>query len=1241
MAILAALLAAPASASPQFQVTWEDGGWLPFSEGAAPAPPAMHVVTAGALEVRLQAGMPGVWAETIDVAGRRFTRLFGDGYGISTPEGLPNLPVLRRDVEIPFGARVTLEVVSATYEDIALETLGMTPVYPTQPSIEKLPGALENAPFVIDEDFYSEGGFYTAGPVALDEAYVIRGHRVQPVAVTAVAYNPSAGTLRLYRDVTFRLRLEGSDMEMTAAMATRYASPLFEERLAAEVLNYNQGGPTVQFTAKDPVGYLIIVEDDYYDALLPFVSLRESRGFDVTATKVSEIPGSATTTNIKAYIQDAYDTWPLPPSYLLLVGDTNTIPAWSSTQSSGKYTDLYYSTMDGGSDWHPDLGRGRFPVRSADHTTAMVDKYVNYSGLTGVEEWLKKIAFIGTCDNYPVAEGTHNYVVNTHTNPAHYSGIFPNNPQSGGDKLYCVTYDATANDIRASLNDDRWAVIYSGHGGEDSWADGYVSFSQNDVRNLTSTVLPFVGSHACVTGSFVSDECYGETWVRKENGGSLVFWGGSHNTLWDEDDVLERAMFDALFTSTKGYPDVAAMTDYALDAVENSGTSYDRYYWEAYNVLGDPAVKIFMEPDLPTFTMSMDLAEAEICQTGTVTTLVTIGSVLNYTDTVYLMHGPMDAGMGMAFDPDSGAAPFASEMTMTVAAGAAAGLHTMMVTATDQVDLTFSEAMNVYVFAAEPGAVTLTTPADGATDVAFRPALAWDDREDASGYRVQLGQSPHFNAPLLDASTGAVAYNLTETLAGGACYWWRVQGDNVCGDGAWAEPYHFATVSLAAGFTDNMETGEGQWSHAAAQGTDSWEISDAQSYSPLHAWFVPDSGSVTDSRLWMTNPVPLGAGSTLSFWHRHQFEGTSYDGAVLEISTNDGAVWTDLNTYITQNGYGGQISTCCSNPLGGRQAWTGDLNEWTEVTVDLSAFAGETAQIRWRLGCDSSVSDTGWYIDDVQITAPMAPNPAPTFDSVAPDHGTGDAGVALTLSGADFLGVPAIKAHHTTLGDTWLLSPTVVNTTTVTAVMPAGMAEGTYDLLFFNGDCQEATLLQSYTVEDACEPLTSVDIAGPAVVQIGETETYSVTYEPATATGQVTFTWSTGAMGDTADYTWATTGAHTVVVTGTNPCSARQATLPVAVYRPLTDVVVNGPARLTPGEAGVFTVAPTPVDATLPVTYTWTGGALGATATYSWTVKGIYTVTVTAEQVYGAVVTRDVVVEVATFDLFLPLVFRD
>jgi hypothetical protein len=100
----------------------------------------------------------------------------------------------------------------------------------------------------------------------------------------------------------------------------------------------------------------------------------------------------------------------------------------------------------------------------------------------------------------------------------------------------------------------------------------------------------FVCSHACVTGKYSIGECFGETWIRAPNKGAIIFWGSSANTLWDEDDILEKETL----AEYDNFQPVAEMTDRGkLDLYAHyGGGGYTKYYFECYNIFGDPSVII-------------------------------------------------------------------------------------------------------------------------------------------------------------------------------------------------------------------------------------------------------------------------------------------------------------------------------------------------------------------------------------------------------------------------------------------------------------------------------------------------------------------------------------------------------------------------------------------------------------------------------------------------------------------------
>ncbi|HOB53083.1 MAG TPA: M36 family metallopeptidase [Acidobacteriota bacterium] len=173
---------------------------------------------------------------------------------------------------------------------------------------------------------------------------------------------------------------------------------------------------------------------------------------------------------------------------------------------------------------------------------------------------------------------------------------------------------------------------------------------------------------------------------------------------------------------------------------------------------------------------------------------------------------------------------------------------------------------------------------------------------------------------------------------------------------------------------DDMETGSSLWAVDHGPGMVSyWERVTASYY---HAgptvWRAFDRDKKNDDYLiWGPLDLPAGSLFDLSFWHTYYLESGSsaYDGAVLEAST-DLAVWTDLGAAMVEGGYNATVSINYDSPILGRPAWSGGgLGAMTRVRVDLSAWAGQTVWLRFRLACGSSTQVSGgWYVDDVQIT---------------------------------------------------------------------------------------------------------------------------------------------------------------------------------------------------------------------------------------------------------------------------------
>ncbi len=634
----------------------------------------------------------------------------------------------------------------------------------------------------------------------------------------------------------------------------------------------------------------------------------------------------------------------------------------------------------------------------------------------------------------------------------------------------------------------------------------------------------------------------------------------------------------------------------------------------------------------------------DLCAPATVTGTLEVGQVLSYSHDVTLEALNVPAGVTVGIVPNVVTPPGEAALTLEVGSATLDGEYTLVLSGTAQVTNVHTAEVDLRVSSQVPAAPALLSPPDGATGQPYTELpFTWELLPLVQNYRLQVDTHPTFPAPVVDVTGIPTATYTPDTpLEPATCYFWRAMGENACGAGLWATPFHFATVALTVGFSDDMESGPGQWSHQAAQGTDHWTLSTAQSHSPTHSWFVPDDPVITDSRLWNTMPVPVGAGSSLTFWHRYQFEGTGYDGAVLEISTDGGGTWTDLGPYITSGGYNGTISTCCSNPLGGRQAWVGDLTTWAEVTVDLSAFAGQNVQVRWRIGCDSSVSDVGWYLDDVQITAPLPPHPAPVVLDVTPDNGPPGVQTAVTITGQSFLPTPVVM-----LDSTPLLSVTHISSTTLAAVVPAGLTPGVYDLTLYNGqDCQEATLPAAFTI--GCPPNDpQAGFVHDSPVELGEPIHFTSTV---TGTKPFTWTWDFGdGQGSSADpnpvYTYTAYGQFTVTLTVENLCAQVVVSDGVEVLCLPPTGQISSTSPVTLGEAVYFTAT---LAGTGPLSYTWDFGGPGTgigldslTPVYTYTQAGDFPVSLVITGPCGpATLTETVTVnsEEVTYSVYLPLI---
>jgi len=153
-------------------------------------------------------------------------------------------------------------------------------------------------------------------------------------------------------------------------------------------------------------------------------------------------------------------------------------------------------------------------------------------------------------------------------------------------------------------------------------------------------------------------------------------------------------------------------------------------------------------------------------------------------------------------------------------------------------------------------------------------------------------------------------------------------------------------------YETDFESGEAGWTTGGPGNT--WQLGTpttgpGAARSGVNLWATNLHGNyVNNANCWLMSPEIDLTGyeaPVLAFWHWFAIE-TGYDFGRVEVST-DGTTWAELGRF--------------SHSTAGRV--------WAQPTFDLSAYAGQTIRVRFRLHTDASVVLPGWYIDDVRIVA--------------------------------------------------------------------------------------------------------------------------------------------------------------------------------------------------------------------------------------------------------------------------------
>ncbi|MCP4290680.1 MAG: T9SS type A sorting domain-containing protein [bacterium] len=546
-----------------------------------------------------------------------FTRLIIPGFHSSHEVGAPELPTMNRLINVPFGSRGSVVIDQVNTRTIKMADYGIeNRVFPAQPSLSKS-ADLNNIEFHFDQAAYNSSVVKAAAqPVQLVEMGTMRAMQMARLQVAPVEYLPATGELVITESIDFRVVFDGQDEktanDLYAATYSPFFTHLYDQIAGNEDLDKNFQDDYPDRVA-DKVTMVIVTPPSFASQLSEFVEWKTERGFEVITAVTGTPEVGTTTSSIQSYLHGLYNSATIEnpaPSFVIFVGDVAQMPTFTL---SGDATDRPYCAVDG--DLVPDMFYGRFSATNPSELQAILDKTMMYDQYTMPDpSYLDEVVMIAGVDSGFApshGNGQINYGTEHYFNEAH--GITSHTylyPASNGGSVPGQVVGHASNGVGF--------INYTAHGSQTSWSDP--QFTQSNINSLGNEgkYLLAIGN-CCLTSTYDYGECFAETWLRAENKGAIGYIGGSNSTYWDEDywwgvgfhsssqingsaypvESTGVGAYDGLFHEHGESADQHYITNDAIIfagnlAVMEAGSSRITYYWNIYNLMGDPSLSTYL-----------------------------------------------------------------------------------------------------------------------------------------------------------------------------------------------------------------------------------------------------------------------------------------------------------------------------------------------------------------------------------------------------------------------------------------------------------------------------------------------------------------------------------------------------------------------------------------------------------------------------------------------------------------------
>ncbi len=561
-----------------------------------PQEPEINIIESNSKGIELELSVSGfdMNVATGRFAGYKEISLLEDSY-IPAGNVVPEVPVISKIIAVPAGAKVEAKIISGE-EPRIFSGYNIKPRMASHAEGEELPE--------ISAKEYDFDGIYPNEAVRISKPMKFRDINVVRVDIAPIQYNMNMEQISVIPYMKVKIDFITSD-DTPIATDPRPISPAFEKIYKNMVLNYEDFLDSERHDKHSYDVMLCIMPDEFKEVFESYAEWRHRSGTYIITKTFSEIgANSSNYEKIRDYISEAYHTWAIPPTYVLMVGDYGVFPVKYVTYPDYTLMNEDYFVCVDGDDHFADMMVGRIPIQSEYRLEVILNKLKLYETQPYMANtnWFKH-GIVSSNNLYASQVDTKRFTRNVMLEDGGFTEVdtlWSDGKSNGGWGGSGCTVKLSH--IISALSQGRSFLNYRGEGWSYGWQTICFGFETEDISQVNNgLMMPFISSIGCGVAKFdeYSGNCFGEEWLKlgtkTKPRGSIAFVGPTSNTHTSYNNRIDKGIYVGLFREGLETPAQALLRGKIYMFNVFGDDPWVKYHSNTFCLLGDPGLHLWKD----------------------------------------------------------------------------------------------------------------------------------------------------------------------------------------------------------------------------------------------------------------------------------------------------------------------------------------------------------------------------------------------------------------------------------------------------------------------------------------------------------------------------------------------------------------------------------------------------------------------------------------------------------------------